>query len=193
MTTKPEVAARSSVLRRVVSRNPPAHIFFNMIWPMREEQSPHMNRARARSRLLAYHLGSPANRQGGMTGRVLQNYLAANLNLLSKKWRTQRYQRAVLQIMSATIILGAQWGDEGKVCVHCFRSRDGVAIGSPPRPGPCHTDIGHISLTYQTGEDRRCPLRGYPTVLQVCQPFILYWRCLAHAREAGATQPVYLS
>lgn len=31
--------------------------------------------------------------------------------------------------MSATIILGAQWGDEGKVRVHCFRLRGGAAIG----------------------------------------------------------------
>ena len=72
--------------------------------------------------------------------RVLQNYLAANLNLLSKKWRTQRYQRAVLQIMSATIILGAQWGDEGKVRVHCFRSRGGAAIG-------LHREQGHFIPT----------------------------------------------
>lgn len=112
-------------------------------------QPHYQSRARARSRFLAHPLGSPANRQGGMTGRVLQNYLAANLNLLSKKWRTQRYQRAVLQIMSATIILGAQWGDEGKVCVYCFRSRGGIAIGPPPPAGLCYTDIGHILLTHR--------------------------------------------
>ena len=39
---------------------------------MREEQSPHRIRARARSRLLAHHLGSPANRQGGMTGEYFR-------------------------------------------------------------------------------------------------------------------------
>lgn len=39
---------------------------------MREEKSPHRIRARARSRLLAHHLGSPANRQGGMTGEYFR-------------------------------------------------------------------------------------------------------------------------
>ena len=96
---------------------PAAHqptISLNIIWPMREKQPPHRSRARARSRFLPFCLGAGEAQPASLNhiSRIAGEQFWSS----PKEWRLTTYiRRYTSNTMSATIILGAQWGDEGKV------------------------------------------------------------------------------
>ena len=114
MTTKPEVTARSSVLRGVVSRSPPAH---NQ--PQHHVANEREATAASESSTSPVTISAILSWRGGSaTGSLNHISRIAGEQFWSspKEWRLTTYiRRYTSNTMSATIILGAQWGDEGKV------------------------------------------------------------------------------
>ena len=115
MTTKPEVAARSSVLRGVVSRIPPAH---NL--PQHDLANEIRTTAAPESSTSPVTISAILSWRGAEAQSVSLNHISriAGEQFWSspKEWRLTTYiRRYTSNTMSATIILGAQWGDEGKV------------------------------------------------------------------------------
>lgn len=151
MTTKPEVTARSSVLRGVVSRSPPAH---NQ--PQHHVANEREATAASESSTSPVTISAILSWRGGSaTGSLNHISRIAGEQFWSspKEWRLTTYiRRYTSNTMSATIILGAQWGDEGK-----------VRQLSPPLQGqePLALDrwAGHIHSLTRTALLHRANLR----------------------------------
>lgn len=114
MASKPGVAARSSVLRGVLSRSPHAH---NL--PQHDLTNESRATAASESSTSPVTISAILSWRGAEAQSVSLNHISriAGEQFWSspKEWRLTTYlRRYTSYTMSATIILGAQWGDEGK-------------------------------------------------------------------------------